>query len=344
MLDMFEFDFEDTDSHSPSEPTQDSVEALAFYDAKSLETALAQSARQSGDDEKERRRMLERLLLDESKKPRADLPSLATLEAQAKIHPNFSEVIDYIAQQVALCRRQKSPGLRLAPILLEGPPGIGKSHFARIISNALGSTYCSIDFATLTSGFALSGLHRSWSSGQMGLMARTLWDSPNMSPIFFLDELDKPNSEAKSAPLGPLYALLERHTAQRFRDEYLEIDFDLSHAVWFAAVNDATNIPLPLLSRFTRFCIEAPSDAQLQEIVIGHYHHRRTDLMGFPECVPPHWLQQLQGSSVREAISSLDQAMGRAAQRADRLKQSQVMLWDQDLCSSTGAYKRIGFV
>jgi len=344
MLDTFEFDFEDTDPHSPSEPTQDSIEAWAFYDAKSLEIALAQSARQGGDDEKERRRMLERLLLNEHKKPFAPLPSLDALEAQAKIHPNFSKVIDYVAQQIALCRRQKSPKLRLTPILLEGPPGIGKSHFAQTIATVLGSAYCSIDFATLTSGFALSGLHRSWSTGQIGLVARTLWDSPNMSPIFFLDELDKPNSEAKSAPQGPLYALLERHTAQRFRDEYLEVEFDLSHAVWFAAVNDAGNIPLPLLSRFTRFCIEAPSDAQLQDIVIGHYLNRRSDLEGFPECLPPHWLQRLQGSSVREAISGLDQAMGRAAQRADRLKQDQVQLLEQDLCINTKDYKRIGFV
>lgn len=314
-----------------------------FFNRCSLEAALTYSSHQTSDEEKPRRKQLERLMMGDFTKPVGALPSLEVMDTLARSHPNFGEVIDFVGQQIALCRRQKKASVHIAPILLEGPPGVGKSHFARAISSTLASEFCAIDFATLTSGFALSGLHRSWSSGQMGMVAETLWNSTNMSPVFFLDELDKANTEAKSAPLGPLYTLLERHTAKRFRDEYLEVDFDLSQAVWFAAANDTNNIPQPLLSRFRRFRIEPPNAQQLRAILMGHYKTRQSDLQGFPATLPRRWLQSLGTNSVREAIAALDVALGRAAQRADRLHAATVTLMDEDLSLAPESRQRMGF-
>lgn len=332
-----------TNETTPPPSNVTTREVAPFYDPKSLETSLVQSSRQTSDEEKPRRKQLEKLMLEDPCKPTGELPCAGILDALGMSHPNFIEVTDFVSQQVALSRRQRKPRLQLPPILLEGPPGVGKSHFARELAMALASTYSAIDFATLTSGFALSGLHRSWSSGQMGTVAQTLWDSPNMSPVFFLDEIDKPNTDAKSAPLGPLYALLERSTAKRFRDEYLEVDFDLSHAVWIAAANEISNLPQPLLSRFTRFNIRPPTPEQLRNILTANYQRRQQDLQGFPEHLPSTWLNCLSGKSVREAIAAIDLGLGRAALRADQQKQISVELYEDDLPRIKNSGKRVGF-
>lgn len=69
------------------------------------------------------------------------------------------------------------------------------------------------------------------------------------NPVLMLDEIDKVSSDSRHNPLGPMYSLLEKHTAKRFVDEYLGVPFDVSNVIWIASANYVERIPEPIRSR-----------------------------------------------------------------------------------------------
>lgn len=82
--------------------------------------------------------------------------------------PNCAGVIDYIRQQLALSRLAVLPTLRWLPILLEGPSGVGKSHFAQALARLLDNALTIINCSTVTASFVLAGNNPSWQDSRPG--------------------------------------------------------------------------------------------------------------------------------------------------------------------------------
>ena len=178
----------------------------------------------------------------------------------------------------------------------------------------------------------------------MGDVASTLKRSQTLSPVFFLDELDKPGQGGKSDPLGPLYALLEKESAARFTDEYLSVAINASHITWLAAVNDASSLPPPLLSRFTRFAIAAPIAQDMRNMARSHYQQLRLDWSELPAQMPDEWLKAIESLSLRAMGQHLESALGRAAMRAEMAGTGSVELQAEDMHMAPHAKPRIGFL
>jgi ATP-dependent Lon protease len=179
--------------------------------------------------------------------------------------PNFEPAIRQVQRQLSLC--QCTPGrlLQLQPMLIEGAPGIGKTAFANELAKALGVALTRVNVSTLSANFSLAGLDASYESAKPGLIWDAL-DSPCMSPIVMLDEIDKTPPSSASA-LGCLYALLERHTARQFCDEALRLPVDASYVVWIATCNDASLVEPALRSRFAITAVQAPTPDQMPAVV-----------------------------------------------------------------------------
>ena len=122
--------------------------------------------------------------------------------------PNFHDALDDIKRQLALCQDSRD-ALEIAPMLLLGPPGIGKTHFAREIAQLLGTGMGFVSMSSLTAGWVLSGASSQWKGARPGKVFETLVDGAYANPVMVVDEIDKARGEHAYDPLGALYSLLE---------------------------------------------------------------------------------------------------------------------------------------
>jgi ATP-dependent Lon protease len=182
---------------------------------------------------------------------------LPIMEALYEELPNFHEVLDDVRRQIALCE-DSGDALEITPLLLLGPPGVGKTHFARQLADLLGTGMGFVSMSSLTAGWVLSGASSQWKGARAGKVFEALVEGDYANPVMVVDEIDKAGGEAAYDPLGSLYSLLEHDTASSFIDEFAEVAVDASQVIWVATANDAHAIPDPILNRVNVYEVQAP--------------------------------------------------------------------------------------
>lgn len=206
-------------------------------------------------------RMLERGPERFQVKP-SGIPEMAALYAQL---PNFTEVLDDVRRHVALAQDSRD-GLEVTPMLLLGPPGIGKTHFAKKLAELLGTGMSLVPMSSMTAGWLLSGASSQWKGSKPGKVFEALVDGQYANPVMVVDEIDKAGADAQYDPLGALYNLLEHDTAHAFVDEFAEVPIDASQVIWITTANDVRGIPEPILNRMNVFEVDAPSPEAARQI------------------------------------------------------------------------------
>ena len=264
------------------------------------------------------------------------LPQMQTLFEEL---PNFGEVLEHIRRQLALCVDSEDD-VELPPILLLGDPGIGKTHFARRVSQLLGTGYGFVPMSSLTAGWVLSGASSQWKNAKPGKVFDTFLNGEYANPVLVVDEIDKASADGQYDPLGALYELLETQTATRFTDEFAEIPIDASGAVWFATANDAARIPEPLLNRMNVYEIEAPDAEGSARIAHAIYRELRDSHdwgRRFPETPADIVVEKLSVLTPREMRRAVQAAFGNAKVAGrDELRA-------EDVEAQRGRKARIGF-
>lgn len=190
--------------------------------------------------------------------------------------PNFHAALDDVKRQLALCQDSRD-ALEIAPMLLLGPPGVGKTHFAREIAHLLGTGMGFVSMSSLTAGWVLSGASSQWKGARPGKVFETLVDGQYANPVMVVDEIDKARGEHAYDPLGALYSLLEIDTATVFTDEFAEVAIDASQVIWVATANDERAIPEPILNRMSVYEVQMPDRDAARAIALRLYVGIRTD-------------------------------------------------------------------
>jgi len=228
--------------------------------------------------------------------------------------PNFAEVLDDLKRQLALCHDSRD-GLEITPMLLLGPPGIGKTHFARRVSQLLGTGLGFISMSSLTAGWVLSGASSQWKGARPGKVFETLVDGAYANPVMVVDEIDKARGEHAYDPLGALYSLLEHDTAGTFTDEFAEVSIDASQLIWVATANDDRAIPEPILNRMNVYEVQAPDRDAARAIALRLYQAIRAEHdwgRRFDDVPSEPVLERLAGTAPREMRRAWMTAFGNA--------------------------------
>src|SRR5688572_29607092 len=228
--------------------------------------------------------------------------------------PNFAEVLDDIRKHLALCI-DSNDSVELPPMLLLGGPGIGKTHFARKISQLLGTGFGFVPMSSLTAGWVLSGASSQWKNAKPGKVFDTFVNGDYANPVIVVDEIDKASAEGHYDPLGALYELLETETGTRFVDEFVELPIDASGAVWLATANEVGRIPEPLLSRLSVYEIEPPDAEGAARIARNIYSEIRNSHdwgKQVPEAPSASALDKLAALPPRELRRAIHSAFGNA--------------------------------
>jgi len=231
------------------------------------------------------------------------LPAMAHLYDEL---PNFHDVLDDLKRQLALCADSRD-ALEITPMLLLGPPGVGKTHFAREIAQLLGTGLGFVSMSSMTAGWVLSGASSQWKGARPGKVFETLVDGQYANPVMVVDEIDKTGGEHAYDPLGSLYSLLEHDTAEAFTDEFAEVSVDASQVIWVATANDARGIPDPILNRMNVFEVDMPDEAAARKIARRLYQRIRE---------AHDWGRRFQPEPTDDALDALGRLAPREMRRA----------------------------
>lgn len=191
--------------------------------------------------------------------------AIQKLEAEM---PNFRAPIKLIRNALRLSDIARLPP-RIPPLLLLGPPGVGKTLFSQRLAEMLAVPHSTVAFDQPSGGVALRGADRYWSNAEAGLLFNLICLGPVANPVVLLDELDKsanPDRRHQVDPLAQLHGALETQTAQRIKDICIDVEFDASLVTYVATANSVEGLGLPLLSRFDVFEIEPPTKDEAVEV------------------------------------------------------------------------------
>ncbi len=144
--------------------------------------------------------------------------------------------------------------VRVGPLVLVGPPGVGKTAWARRLAGRLAVASTVIDASQGLSSFSLAGSERGWSSSQPGRPLQTMIDNRIANPVIAVDEVCKASSLTSSrgvsvAFLPALLGLLEPESAQDWHCPYFKVKVDMRHLSWVMLANTLRTVPEPVLSR-----------------------------------------------------------------------------------------------
>lgn len=185
-------------------------------------------------------------------------------ELAARLHaemPWMAAATTEVWQAMRRSAREGLPGIRLPPLLLDGPPGIGKSHWARRLGQLIGTPVTVIEATGEQASFGVVGSQRGWSSSHPGRLLQTVLQHLIANPVIVVDEVEKAGraTSGKGHTFGlaeALLPLLEPMSARRWSCPFYQVRFDMSWVAWVLTSNDLRRLPEPLLSRCTIVRVE----------------------------------------------------------------------------------------
>lgn len=148
--------------------------------------------------------------------------------------------------------------VRVRPTVLVGDPGVGKSSLARRCLVTLQVPVAMYDAGT-SADQAFTGTPRRWSSAHPSFPITIIQAEEVANPGILVDELEKAGRSTAGSMHDSLLSLLERSTAKRWRDAYVDAEVDLSHVNWIFTANDLKAIPAPLRNRLRVIRVPLPS-------------------------------------------------------------------------------------